>query len=359
MMTFLKSFLQIFYRLLKKVFENWQAKIGSVLVAILFYLNLQTSKILVKTTDIPIEYPKLSAGLYYSKPLEKVYRVRIEGFRDVVNYHSQFMKVNIDTNELSIGENQYEVKKIWGATSNKIKVTPLGGKIPIFIDQTSYKTVSVDVGFDNELPANYVKASYYIKPSSVTISGPKNILDRYSKLNLGTITLKDVKEPFTKKIKAPDLPRGVSINVKEFQIKVNIVKGGTETSGEQTISGIPVKCESLDDNLIADFSVDEITLKFKSPTPIGSFQLLDGVQALVSCTNTYDPLTKRILPNSLPVFSKIKIVKSPILRSIDIINIIPERLTITYRPKTTVNELTDKTNKSEEDKDLPEPTPEN
>ena len=103
----------------------------------------------------------------------------------------------------------------------------------------------------------------------------------------------------------------------------------------------------------------EITLKFKSPTPIGSFQLLDGVQALVSCTNTYDPLTKRILPNSLPVFSKIKIVKSPILRSIDIINIIPERLTITYRPKTTVNELTDKTNKSEEDKDLPEPTPEN
>ncbi|HMX34640.1 MAG TPA: hypothetical protein PKC66_20565, partial [Leptospiraceae bacterium] len=109
-----------------RLFDFWQAKIGSVLLAIIFYVNLQNSKVLVKTINVPIEYPRLTGNLYYSKNSEKTFQIRVEGFRDLVNYHSQFMKVVVDPSELTVGENQYEVKKIWGAPSSGIKITMLG-----------------------------------------------------------------------------------------------------------------------------------------------------------------------------------------------------------------------------------------
>ncbi|EMO23582.1 hypothetical protein LEP1GSC168_0812 [Leptospira santarosai str. HAI134] len=39
-----------------------EAKLGSLILAIVFYVNLQNSKILVKEIQIPIEYPKLAVG---------------------------------------------------------------------------------------------------------------------------------------------------------------------------------------------------------------------------------------------------------------------------------------------------------
>ena len=95
-----------------RIFDFWQAKVGSVLLACIFYINLQNSKVLVKNINVPIEYPRLNGNLYYSKNNEKTFSIKVEGFKDLVNYHSQFMKVVIDPNELVVGENQYEVKKV-------------------------------------------------------------------------------------------------------------------------------------------------------------------------------------------------------------------------------------------------------
>jgi hypothetical protein len=90
---------------LREVFtKNWKAKIASFVVAIPYFtLNLQNSKILVKNVNIPIEYPKLENGLYYSRTPEKTFPVRVEGLRELVNYYSQFMKAVVDLQELRSG----------------------------------------------------------------------------------------------------------------------------------------------------------------------------------------------------------------------------------------------------------------
>jgi hypothetical protein len=358
MILLFKSVVRIGVYIFHKIFENWQAKLGSILIAILFYLNLQTSKILVKTIEIPIEYPKLPQGMYYAKNLEKTFKIRVEGFKDIVNYRVQFMKVTIDPTELKVGENTIEVKKIWGASSNKIKVTPLGGPINILIEQVGTKTIPVDVTFENDLPSNYYRPSYFIKPSSITLAGPKNLLDKVNKYNLGIISLKDVKESFTRSIKPSEPLKGLSIvgGMKEFQVRVNIIKGATD-SGEQTIRGIAIKCEKLDENLIAEFSVEEVSMRFNSNSSLNSAQIFEGVKAVVTCSNYYDTVEKRIMPNSLPVLSKIRILKSPALRNMEIISIMPDKVTITYRAKNSVSAKTDLIPKEDETRseNLPEP----
>ena len=152
-MRFFRGFSGLAMRILKIIYMNWQAKLGSFLLATLFYLNLQSSKILVKTVDIPIEYPRLPISWTYDKSNEKTLKVKVEGFRDLVNYHSQFMKIIIDPNDLSVGENLIEIKKIWG-TSSKIKVTPEVEKIKVLIEQNTTKTIPVDILFEDDLPVS-------------------------------------------------------------------------------------------------------------------------------------------------------------------------------------------------------------
>ncbi|MDX1958474.1 MAG: CdaR family protein [Leptospiraceae bacterium] len=322
-------------RIFGLLFENWQAKLGSVIISFLLFIYLQNSKILVKTVDVPIEYPKLPANLFFVKPPDKTYRIKVEGFRDVVNYHTQFMKVVIDPTELTLGEHSVEVKKIWGSSTSKIQVTPLGGRINFIIEQTNYKTIPTDVLFEEEINSNYIRTSYFIKPNKVTLVGPKTTLDKLNKYTLGTISLKDIRETFTKTYKPVDLPKGVNLlsDIKEFQVKVNIIKGVTSDSGEQIVKGIPINCESIDENLLADLSIDEISIKYNTPTPISSYQIFKGIKATVPCNYTYDSKTGKILPNNLPAQVKIRVVKSQELKSIEILSVIPDRLIIQYDVK--------------------------
>ena len=326
-------YFRIFIKLLLLFFSDWHIKLGSILFSVFLYINLQNSKILVKTVDIPVEYPKLTGNLFYSKQLDKTVKVKVEGFKDLVNYHIQFMKVVIDANEIQAGENTVEVKKIWG-NSSRIKVTPLTGKISFYIEQGTVRSIPVEVIFEDDLPVNVIRTSHFIKPSTVTLSGPKSIVEKIPKYTVGTVSLKDARESFTKSLKPVELPKGVSLSggVREFQLRVNIAKGATD-AGDQIVRGIPIKCDGLDSNLSADLSHDEVSVKLHSGTPLNSIQIFQGLKAYVPCNYTFDSKTKRILPSSLPALIKVRVLKGSGLKNIDILSVIPDKITVSYSVK--------------------------
>jgi YbbR domain-containing protein len=332
-----------------RIFDFWQAKIGSVLLAIIFYVNLQNSKVLVKNINVPVEYPRLSGNLYYSKINEKTYQIRVEGFRDLVNYHSQFMKVVVDPSELNVGENQYEVKKVWGAPSSGIKITMLGPKLNIGVDVLASKSMPVDIGFEDDLPQGYVRSSYTIKPSAITVSGPKAVVEKMSKFVLPTISLKDATESFSRTVRIPEFQKSLGLvgNIKEFQLRVNIIRD-LSNIGDQIIVQLPVKCEYLDPALEADLSVEEVSIKFSSTTKVNSIQVIQGIQASIPCNYIYDRKTKKISPNALPVLAKVRIVKSPELKNIEILGVMPEKINIQYKVKPGIIEKDKKETGSEE-----------
>jgi len=332
-----------------RLFDFWQAKIGSVLLAIIFYVNLQNSKVLVKTINVPIEYPRLTGNLYYSKNSEKTFQIRVEGFRDLVNYHSQFMKVVVDPSELTVGENQYEVKKIWGAPSSGIKITMLGPKLNIGVDVLASKTMAVDVGFDDDLPQGFIRSSHSVKPSTITVTGPKTVVEKMSKFVLPTVSLKDATESFTRTIRIPEFQKNLGLvgNIKEFQLRVNIIRD-LSNIGDQIIVQLPVKCEYLDPALEVDLSAEEVSIKFSSTTKVNSIQIIQGIQASVPCNYTYDKKTKKISPNSLPVLAKVRIVKSPDLKNVEILGVIPEKINIQYKIKPGIFEKEKKDGSSDE-----------
>ncbi len=319
--------------LLKIIFHNWIAKLLSFVVAVIFYLNLQASKLTVKTIEVPIEYPRLSASFIYGKNNPKTLKVKVEGFKDLVNYHSQFLKVTIDQNDLHVGENFIEVKKFWG-TSPRIKVVPENETISVNVEHSFSKSVPVDVNFEGDLPPNLVKTSYSIKPKLITLSGTKEILDSVSKYSLGRVNLGSTKESTTQSLRPPEPPKGITIigGIREYQLRINILRVSSGT-GEQIFGGIPIRCEGKNDNLIAILSQDEVSIKFNSPVPFNNIEIFQGIKATVPCNYSYDPRTKKIIPNNLPVSGKVRVIKSNNLKSIEILSVIPEKVTIQYRVK--------------------------
>jgi YbbR domain-containing protein len=323
----------IFRRLLEILTSNWKAKVFSLLLACLFYINLQNSKILIKNINIPIEYPKLESGLHYSKNPEKTFPVRVEGLREVVNYYSQFMKASVDVADLSVGDNLVTIKKISGVP-NGIKVTKLKKEIEVTIEGSGTKQVALEASFDGELTSNFEKVSYLIRPNKITITGKQSDVDKISKIVLPPISLQDVNESFVKKVRIPDLPRGVRMAsvVKEASVSVTISSQASK-SGEQIIAGIPVRCIGSNQYLEPELSEEQVSIKITTKVPIKSSSIINGIQATVPCNYSYDPIRKKIIPSDQPVVTKIRVSRSRELKNIEILQILPDKVTITYRVK--------------------------
>ncbi|UOG61279.1 CdaR family protein [Leptospira noguchii] len=323
---------------MKFIFNNWQAKLGSLILAIVFYINLQNSKILVKEIQIPIEYPKLGGSLIVSKTSDKTVPVKVEGVREYVNYYSQFLKVHINSSELKAGENLVSVYKISGAPAG-LRITKLREKIKVNVESNSGKILPVEVKFTGDLPTNYVKTNHFVSPSVVHVSGPPGVLEGLGKISIPPISLKDKTESFSYKHKLPDFPASVKIrdNVKEVTVRVNIFASASN-AGETLLLGIPIKCQNLDKNLEAEFSEPEVSVKLQSKTTLKSIQVIKGLSASVVCSHKYDPKTKKILPDNKPVFAKIKLNKSASLKSVEVLGVFPDRVSILFKVKPDQNQ---------------------
>ncbi|EMY76576.1 YbbR-like protein [Leptospira weilii serovar Ranarum str. ICFT] len=319
--------------MLKTIFSNWQAKLGSLILAVVFYINLQNSKILVKEIQVPIEYPKLGGSLVVSKTSDKTVPVKVEGVREYVNYYSQFLKAHINSSELKPGENSVSLYRISGAPAG-LRITRLKDKIKVNVESNSGKILPVEVKFTGDLPPNYVKTNHFVSPSVIHVSGPPGVLEGLGKISIPPIALKDKTESFTVKHKLPDFPSSVKVreNVREVTVRVNIFASASN-AGETLLLGIPIKCQTLDKNLEAEFSEPEVSVKLQSKTPLKSIQVIKGLSASVVCLHKYDPKTKKVLPDNKPVFAKIKLNKSPSLKAVDVLGVFPDRISILFKVK--------------------------
>lgn len=316
------------------IFSNWQAKIGSLLLAIALYINLQTSKLTSKTYEIPIEYPELSQNLYYDARKKKTYKVRLEGFKDLISFHARLLRIIIDPDDLNAGKNLIEVKKIEGLPPKGIKVVPLEGKIPIHVDTLESKTIRIEVFFEDELPPTYVRVGYSVTPKTMVISGPKKIVEKWNRYT-PKISLKDKRESFSRKIRIR-LPGSLSLVSKkrDILVRVNIKRekpDGPEP-GEQVVVGIPVSCRNVASTLIAKPAKKSISVKFYSPTTLNSIQIIRGLKVSMNCNHRLDSKTQKIKPDKIG-YHTVEVEKKPELADIDIIYTTPDRIKVAYQIK--------------------------
>lgn len=319
-------------KLAGKFVRNWKAKLVSLIIASIFYVNLQNSKVLIKTINVPVDYPKLSGNLNYSKNPEKTIPVRVEGLKDVVNYYSQFMKAVIDPEDVQLGVTEVPIKKIVGVPSG-VKVTKLKKTVPVEIESRGLKVVPLEVVFEGAPPANFEKLTQIVSPQKVTLSGKPQDLEKIAKVLLPEISLTDRKEPFAKTVRIPDLPKGVNVlGSRDVTVNVNIIPLSYKT-GEQTAAGIPIVCSGLDGKLDAELSEEQVAIRYFSLKPIRSAQILTGIIAQVPCNYIFDPIKNKIVPELQPQVAKVRIIKNKDLKGIEILQISPEKIEIRYKVK--------------------------
>lgn len=319
-------------KLLGKIVRNWKAKLVSLIIASIFYVNLQNSKVLIKTINVPVDYPKLSGNLNYSKNPEKTIPVRVEGLKDVVNYYSQFMKAVIDPEDVQLGVTEVPIKKIVGVPSG-VKVTKLKKTVPVEIESRGLKIVPLEVTFEGAPPANFEKLTQIVSPQKITLSGKPQDLEKITKVVLPEISLTDKKEPFAKTVRIPDLPKGVNVlGSRDVTVNVNIIPLSYKT-GEQTAAGIPIVCSGQDIRLDAELSEEQVAIRYFSLKPIRSAQILTGITAQVPCNYIFDPIKNKIIPELQPQVAKVRIIKNKDLKGIEILQISPEKIEIRYKVK--------------------------
>lgn len=311
---------------------NWKAKIGSLVLAVLFYAYMQNSKIVVKTINIPIEYPKLYSKWSYGENLEKTIPVKLEGQKELVNFAVPFLKAIVFLSDLRIGDNDVPLRQIDGIP-NGLRLTKLKSTVPVLIFEQGFKSIPVEIPLEGELATEFEKLGVSIRPNRIQAYGKQEELDKIQKITLPPISLTDKTESFSKTIKLPE-PKSseVFFRPKEVFVSVNIAEASPK-GGEQTIVGIPISCVGLANELEAEFNEDTVSVKVFSNAPIKSSILVNGILAEVPCNHTYDAKRRKILPGPDNPNAKIRLTKVKELRTVEILSVKPEKVSIQYKLK--------------------------
>ena len=226
---------------LSKLFENWPAKLISLVAAILIYVFYQLSILETKNIAVPISVYE-NGNVRVMSMQDKTAHVTVKGLREnIVSLESVDFKTYIDINSLT-EEGEYEVPLKMQLSDNatvlenlEVKVTPAVIKVSVAEYASAYVPVSASVSGS---PAHgYELGDVLIEPPSVKIYGPKDIVSSVDHLITGQISLNDRSESFV--LETDIINDNDMIEFPEFH-RVSVSAGIIQSTTRKVYENVPV-----------------------------------------------------------------------------------------------------------------------
>ena len=183
--------------------------IGFLFISALFWVIITFSKTYKATLSFPIKYTNLSQDkLLQDNPNESIQlNIKSTGFK-ILRAHLFNKKIAIDISNVRRKNSSFYVllsKQKLAIEKQLFSETELLSfpKDTIFLNigQLSSKKVKLVPNVNLQYHIGYdLVDSLKVVPDSILISGPNNLIDTISKLNLASLDLKDVKEDINKEL---------------------------------------------------------------------------------------------------------------------------------------------------------------
>jgi YbbR domain-containing protein len=165
-------------RILEIVLHNWPLKLAAVGLASVLYGGIVLSEGAETFNDpVPIRQPVIPSGLYLLEPPPPVTSIRYFAPTDSDPPSTDTFRATIDLSGITLG-GTYDVPVQVSSVNPEIQileVTP--GIVTVQLDPLITKIVPVEIE-RGEVPENLEVGTETATPSTVTVSGPKTIVDQ-------------------------------------------------------------------------------------------------------------------------------------------------------------------------------------
>lgn len=287
--------------------ENWKAKLGSLVVAIIFFYYVQYTKNVTRVVHVKVDPPIVPAGLVLNSRIPSFVKVEFSGPQDLMDFNPANFRMILVNPGPGPGENRYRLELI-PRPPEGIEARFDEG-MTVTLDRLFERTLPLVGEFQLTVPDLHI-GFITMQPPTIRVSGPASVLQEMDRVNLNPVRITTGNPEFTTRALVGTLPEFVRLaddQPYEIDVRVRLLDSSYDAS-EKPEEGIflrelPVNCE----NPIPGLRLDEspvVKVFYR-----GAKNLPEGrLSALAFCPVFLDPDTRNIFPSlrisEIPVYIK-------------------------------------------------------
>jgi YbbR domain-containing protein len=292
--------------------RNWVLKLISFFFALFLWYFVAGEDKVDMNVFIPIEIVNLPRDLVISNQFKKQLEVTVTGQRSLIRGLSdQNITRSVDLSIAKPGkfviENTPEsIPFPWGI--NVLRLQP--ATVTLLIDRLIEKKLPVKPVISGSPPSGFELTSLVLEPSTITLTGPKNILDEEQELITNIIDITNMKDSALKQVRL-DLSPVINDLIGETVVTAHITI--TEQMIDRLIKNVPLQL-TPDKAEIYQPPSTTVTVRAELPVTLnGAKDLPDIFRALVDmqsdeADNNEFSITISISPEAGPYKDKIRII---------------------------------------------------
>jgi YbbR domain-containing protein len=192
--------------------QNLKRSVLSFSLGVCLFLTGACSSLQETVIFIPVDFGQIPAGLTITGPSLKGIEVYVRGPKSTVKILSDLkMRYVLDLSGVHIGINSIPIKKdhiILPEEISIIKINPTF--LTVTIDNKIKKELPVKILFSGKPASGFIVSGAVVKPSSIILQGPENILGPLDKVLTKPVEIKGLSESFKKEV-ALDLVEDLEI----------------------------------------------------------------------------------------------------------------------------------------------------
>ncbi|MFN3603483.1 MAG: hypothetical protein ACK4UJ_02100 [Leptonema sp. (in: bacteria)] len=226
---------------------HWQAKIVSVVLAILFSFYVEYSKTIKKTFYIKVEPPNLPNHLVFSEEIPAFMKVDFYGAEDTINIEQTSFKLHLVNTGPGPGKNKFRLELI-PPPPKSIQVQIEFPEIEILVDTKKRKALPL---IPNLILQNESKKIVYwnFNPNFMVVEGPEKLFNTLDRIYLNKTILFKNSSIFFSKVLVSELPKFVKlVENQPFEIPLE-VKYLSEAEMEEKVKNIPLEFQIFEEEL--------------------------------------------------------------------------------------------------------------
>jgi len=223
--------------------KNWVLKLISFFFALFLWYFVAGEDKVDMNVFIPIEIVNLPRDLVISNQFKKQLEVTVSGQRSLIRgLADQNISRSVDLSHAQPGKFVVEntpdsIPFPWGI--NVLRLQP--ATVTLLIDRLIDKQLPVKPVITGSLPAGYELTSVVLEPSTITITGPKNILEAEQGLTTNVLDITNMKKTTLKQVSL-DLSPVITDLIGETVVTAHI--NIAEKMIDRLINSIPLQLSS-------------------------------------------------------------------------------------------------------------------
>ncbi len=316
---------------------HWQAKIVSVIIAILFSYYVEYSKTIKKVFYIKVQPPSIPNYLIISEEIPAFMKVVFYGPEEIINIEQTSFTLLLINTGPGPGKNKFSLELMPPPPAG-IQAIIEPPEIEILLDNKKKKTLPLIPNFT--LPQPEKKIVYWnFNPVSLTVEGPEKIFTKLDRIYTRKINLSKNSNIFFDKILIDKLPNFVKlVENQPFEIPIEVKYLSNEEIQEK-INSLPSEYKVYEEELDAQCNELPETLEIVNPQKvkisyISKYVLNKNFFRLeIFCPVEYNPNMQTIEPSANLSDLPVQIRVSQELKNIEILKIDPLLVSFQFQVK--------------------------